>query len=75
MIERLWVEINNRVNYPVKDALIHMESDDTIDMSCVNTKFCVSWIAMRTVQVGTALEVASWNKHRIPSKRLFHVMQ
>ena len=33
MIVRLWVEINNRVNYSVKGALIHMESDDTIDIS------------------------------------------
>ncbi|XP_062499233.1 uncharacterized protein LOC134176583 [Corticium candelabrum] len=66
MIERLWVEINNRVNYPVKDALIQMQSRGLIDMDCEITKFCVSHVTMRVAQVGASLAVSSWNKHRIP---------
>ena len=33
MIERLWVEDNTRVNYPIKKVLIEMENVDVIHMA------------------------------------------
>ena len=37
-IERMWVEINGRVNYPIKA----MEARSAINMDCAHEKFCVS---------------------------------
>ena len=51
VIERLWVEINGRVNYPIKAVLI--ENGD-FNLENEHVKFCVSWYTMRVSQVGTA---------------------
>ena len=67
MIERLWVEINGRVNYPVKTVLLRMENDDAeLDMSDSMTKFCVSWFCTEVLTVGIRRFISSWNNHPIP---------
>ena len=68
MIERLWVEVNGRVNYPIKAVLVEMEENDEINMENNHIKFCVSWFTMRVANIGTRLFVSSWNEHRIPGK-------
>ena len=45
MIERLWVEVNTRVNYPVKKVLIEMENAGDINMGDDLHKYCVSWFS------------------------------
>jgi len=40
-VERLWPEINQRINYPVKRVLVEMEGNDEIDMTDDVVKFCV----------------------------------
>ena len=40
-VERLWPEVNQRINYPIKRVLIEMESND---MENEVTKFCLSCI-------------------------------
>ena len=35
IVERFWVEINSRVNYPVKRCLVNMEEEGEIDMDSV----------------------------------------
>ena len=60
------MEINTRVNYPVKTCLIKMEEQGQIDMECPMDKFCVSWLAIRVRCVGTKLAVEAWNDHSVP---------
>ena len=59
-VERFWVEINGRVNYPVKASLIKMEEQGVIDMESSMHKFCVSWFAIREFAV---LELSLQFKH------------
>ena len=60
------MEINSRVNYPIKKALISMQQQDIIDMDCPTTKFCTSVIAGKLCQVGLKIHIQAWNSHRIP---------
>ena len=51
-VERLWPEINHRVNYPIKEILVDMEASSIINMQDEATKFCVSWISIQVASVG-----------------------
>lgn len=62
----IWVEVNSRVNYPVKTVLLEMVEDELINMENELHKFCVSWFSIRVLAVGINLFVASWNNHPIP---------
>ena len=66
MVERIWVEVNARVNYPIKDALISMMENRDFSLDDDLDKFCVSWFAIKVAAVGIAVFVASWNEHSIP---------
>ena len=70
MAERVWVEINSRVNYPLKSCLRDMEEVGDINMDDPTHKFCTSWFTVRVANVGTSAAVKSWNEHRIPSKHV-----
>ena len=65
-MERIWVEINARVNYPIKACLVALEEHGDIDMDCPHQKFCTSWFTIRVATVGTTVAIQSWNEHRIP---------
>ena len=67
-IERIWVEINSRVNYPVKACLVKMEEEGQIDMNNEVHKYCVSWLSIRVCSVGARLTVDAWNDHPVPGK-------
>ena len=43
-----------------------MTENDLIDMEDETVRFAVSWVAMRTCQVGTSAAVTAWNHHSIP---------
>ena len=66
------MEINSRVNYPIKACLIEMEEMGMIQMDSL-TKYCVSWFAIRVANVGTTIAVESWNQHTLRGK-LFSVI-
>ena len=66
MVERIWVEVNARVNYPIKTALIDMMESGDFSLDNDSDKFCVSWFAIKVAAVGIELFVASWNEHPIP---------
>lgn len=67
-VERLWVEFNKRVNYPIKRILVKMEEEGTIDMDSPVDRFCTSWFALRVANFGAAQTVKAWNEHPIPGK-------
>ena len=66
MVERFWVEINSRVNYPIKQVIIAMQARDEIDLDSPIHKFCISWYTQRVAHVGTSMAVHPWNAHPIP---------
>ena len=66
MVERFWVEIKSRVNYPIKRVIIAMQARDEIDLDSLIHKFCILWYTQRVAHVGTSMAVHSWNAHPIP---------
>ncbi|XP_062504950.1 uncharacterized protein LOC134181698 [Corticium candelabrum] len=66
--ERIWVEVNQRVNYPIKQALNALVEVDQLNMNDPIVRFCLSWITMRVCQVGIERCVLAWNNHFIPRK-------
>lgn len=66
--ERVWPEINSRVNYPVKAVLISMENEEVIDMQNPLHKFSVSWVTIHVVASPIQSFIRAWNCHRIPGQ-------
>ncbi len=66
--ERFWVEINSRVNYPIKRTLIWMQEQMNIDLDCPCHRFCISWFTIHVASAGVSLTVQAWNNHPIPGQ-------
>lgn len=64
-IERIWPEVNARVNYPIKRILVELEENGSIDIDNDYIAYCVSWFACEVAKVGMERFVTSWNSHRI----------
>ena len=60
-VERIWPEVNHRVNYPIKRKLIEMEENNEVDMTCLRTSsvshLCAHMLLHTFVQ--------AWNSHPI----------
>ena len=65
--ERIWVEVNALVNYPIKAIMNEMAHADIVDMFDDSTQFSVSWVLCRVSEYGLKMFVNSWNHHTIPS--------
>ena len=57
------MEVNTRVNYPLKNALVWMQENQDIDMDCAMPKYCVSLMTGTLSQVGLKLHLHAWNNH------------
>ena len=67
-VERIWPEINQRVNYPIKSALVELVDSDSLNMEDSIAKFCTSSLCLLLADIGVTQVVESWNAHRIPGK-------
>ena len=66
--KRIWSEINQRINYPLKWILVDMESSGEISMGDDTTKFCVSWVTICVMESAIKDFINAWNCHRIPGR-------
>ena len=63
------MEINKRVNYPIKKVLVDMQNTRIIETEDRRNPihcYCVSWFSIRVANIGTSTVVAAWNEHPIP---------
>lgn len=71
-IERVWPEVNARVNYPIKRILVDLEERGIIDVTNEHVMFCVSWFTCEVAKVGMERFVASWNSHKIKGTQFIY---
>ena len=60
------MEVNIRVNYPLKNNLNDIVRKDQINIANEQVKFSVSWILRNVTRQGLHMFQELWNNHRIP---------
>ena len=75
VIERIWVELNRRVSYPIKRAISAMVIRNAIDLDSEVVKFCVSVILMSLCKIGMDRFISAWNCHHLPSRGIPNLLQ
>nr|XP_054594307.1 uncharacterized protein LOC107395007 isoform X2 [Nothobranchius furzeri] len=68
VIERMWSDVNARVNYPLKTALVQLVDMEDLDMVDYTSKYCVSNLTCQMAGLGITNVIEAWNAHRIPGK-------
>ena len=68
-VERIWPEVNSRINYPIKAVLASMEEANIIDMRNNTHRFAVSWVGIQVAAPPIRAFVDAWNAHSIPGRQ------
>ena len=71
-IERLWREVNMRVNYPIKTDMQQLVDNDILDIENDTHKYVLSIVLIPIVSYGMEMFVKSWNHHRVDKNRHSH---
>ena len=64
-IERIWPEVNCRINYPINNILVDLEEREVFDLTDEAVKYCVSQYTCKVASEGMDRFVQSWNNHKI----------
>ena len=64
--ERVWPEINSRINYPLKRALIYVVENFDYDLEDPVVSYSLSWISLYVSADAIEHFINSWNYHRVP---------
>ena len=75
IIERMWLELNHRVTYPLKRAILSMRERGLIDTTSEVVQFCVSTVLIRLASVGMERMIQAWNAHSIPNHGVPNLLQ
>ena len=75
VIERIWVELNHRVTYPLKRVVTDMDNEEEIDLGSNSVKFCVSTVTQEVAKVGMNRMIMAWNAHALPHRGIPNVLQ
>ena len=75
IIERIWVEVNKRVTYPIKRIVTVMDDQRIINMDDAVEKFCVSHVLRMVCSVGLERLIGAWNNHSVPRKGVPNTLQ
>ena len=59
------MEVNQRINYPIKRVLINMTEQGMFRQSSL-TDYCISWFVIQVANIAVTRMIASWNNHPIP---------
>jgi len=51
-VERIWPEINQRVNYPIKSALVQLVDSEAVNVDDDVSKFCISSLCLQLAEIG-----------------------
>ena len=54
-IERIWPEVNQRVNYPIKGALVELVDAGQLDIEDELAKYCVSNLGLELSEIGISI--------------------
>ena len=68
IIERVWLEVNQRVTYPIKRVISMMDDTRLVNMDDELHKFCVSYVLQKCCLVGLERMIQAWNNHSVPRK-------
>ena len=75
VIERIWVELNRRVTYPLKRVLTDMDRGGVINLGSDAVRFFVSIVVQAVAKVRMKRMIMARNAHSLPHRGIPNVLQ